>query len=76
MFEQQTYCLCSVKKRHDSSVTGLSTEMIISSVGFFYAPYLFWHTEGMVLWFFLPSSLLRPKVQGSYLLFQTVTHIA
>jgi hypothetical protein len=24
----------------------------------------------------LPSSLLRPKVQGSYLLFQTVTHIA
>jgi hypothetical protein len=59
----------------DSSVTGLSTEMITSSVGFFSSPFLLWHPDGMVLWFFLPSSFLHPKVQGSYLLFQTVTHI-
>ena len=64
------------KERHDSSVTGLSTEMIISLIGFFSPPFLLWRPDGMVLWFFLPSSVLHPKVQGSYLLFQTVTHIA
>jgi len=50
------------KERHDSSVTGLSIEMIISLAGFLSPPFLLWHPDGMVLWFFLPSSFLHPKV--------------
>lgn len=70
------YCLCSVKKRHDSSVTGLSTATIISLVGFFPPPFPLWHPDGLVLWLFLPSSFLHPKVHGSYWLFQTMTNVS